>query len=85
MFVVTCAADRIDDFIAAVHETGLELAALHDRPEGSALGEYHFVVEYENPDGVTDEQIAAVSGMAGVRFLGRFHAVEKHAGPEANP
>ena len=85
VFVVTCAADRIDDIIAAVHETGLELAALHDRPEGSALGEYHFVVEYENPDGVTDEQIAAVSGMAGVRFLGRFHAVEKHAGKDADP
>lgn len=84
-FIVTCAADRIDDIIVAAHGTGLELAALHDRPEGSALGEYHYVVEYENPDGVTDEQIAAVSGMAGVRFLGRFRATEKRAGTEVNP
>ena len=77
VFVVTCPANRIDDIIVAVHETGLELAALHDRPEGNALGKYHFVVECENPNGVTDEQIAAVSGLDGVRFLGCFHAVEK--------
>lgn len=85
VFVVTCAADRIDDIIAAVHETGLELVALHDRPQGTALGEYHFVVECENPEGVTDEQIAAVSGMAGVRLLGCFRTVEKCAGAEAKP
>ena len=51
--------------------------ALHDRPEGSALGEYHFVFECESPDGFTDEQISAVSGMNGVRFLGCFRAIEK--------
>ena len=34
---------------------------------------------------LTDEQIAAVSGMAGVRFLGCFRAVEKSAGTEENP
>ena len=85
VFVATCPADRIDDIIVAVHETGLELVALHDRPRGSALGEYHFVIECENPDGVTDEQIAAVSGMDGVRFLGCFHAVEKNTEKELSP
>ena len=79
VFVVTCSGDRIDDIIVAVHNTGLELVALHDRPEGSALGEYHFVIECENPDGVTDEQIAAVSSLEGVRFLGGFHTAEKNA------
>lgn len=84
-FIVTCGADRIDDIIVAVHQTGLELVALHDRPEGSALGEYHFIVECERPEGVTDEQIAAVGSMDGVRFLGCFRAAEKRAGTEGIP
>lgn len=77
VFIITCGAERIDDVIVAIHGTGLELVALHDRPEGSALGEYHFVIECENVNGVTGEQIAAVSGLQGVRFLGCFNAAEK--------
>ena len=80
IFIVTCAGSEIDDVIVAVHEEGLELVALHDRPEGSSLGEYHFVMECENPDGVTDAQIAAVSNLEGVHFLGCFNTAEKSTG-----
>ena len=79
VFVVTCAGSEIDDVIVATHDAGLELVALHDRPEGSALGAYHFVMECENPDGVNDAQIAAVSSTEGVRFLGCFNPMEKNA------
>ena len=51
--------------------------ALHDRPEGSRLGSYYYVIETEAPAGITDEQIAAVCGLGPVRFAGRFNAVEK--------
>ena len=77
VFVATCDASRIDDIIVQMHESGLEMVTLHDRPEGSRLGRYHYVIEVENPAGVTDQQIEAVCAMEGVRFAGRFNAVEK--------
>ena len=77
VFVATCEGSRIDDIILALREAGLEIVALHDRPEGSALGRYHYVIEAENPSGVTDAQVEAISALEGVRFAGRFDAVEK--------
>ena len=77
VFVATCEANQIDDIIVRLHDEGLEMVALHDRPEGSALGSYHYVIEVENEDRVTDAQIDAVRAMDGVRFAGRFNAVEK--------
>ena len=79
VFVATCGADRIDDIIVLIHDAGLELVALHDRPEGSALGSYHYVIEVENEAGVTAAQIDAVRGAEGVRFAGCFDATEKRA------
>ena len=77
VFIVTCEADQIDDVIITLHDAGLEMVAIHDRPEGSKLGRYHYVIEAENNTGVTEEQIDAVCGMSGVRFEGCFNAVEK--------
>ena len=77
VFVATCEASRIDDIIVQLHDTGLEMTALHDRPEGSRLGSYHFVIEAENETGVTEEQIEAVCSMEGVRFAGCFNVIEK--------
>ena len=79
VFVATCEASRIDDIIVQLHDTGLEMTALHDRPEGSRLGSYHYVIEAENESGVTEEQIEAVCSMEGVRFAGCFNALEKGA------
>ena len=77
VFVATCAADRIDDIIVLLHGAGLEPVALHDRPEGSRLGDYHYVIEVGNDEGVTAEQLDAVRGVEGVRFAGCFDAIEK--------
>ena len=77
VFVATCEASRIDDIVVRVHESGLEMVALHDRPEGSALGRYHYVIEVENAAGITGAQVDAVCAMEGVRFAGRFDAIEK--------
>ena len=41
--------------------------ALHDRPEGSALGSYHYVIEVEAEGGVTAEQLDAARAMEDVR------------------
>lgn len=77
VLVATCEGSRIDDIVIGLHEIGLEFVAVHDRPEGSALGRYHFVIEIENPDGITAEQIDAVRGLEGVRFAGCFNTISK--------
>ena len=77
VFVATCEASRIDDIIMQIHDVGLELVTLHDRPEGSVLGRYHYVIETVNDAGVTAAQLDAVRGLEGVRFAGCFNAIEK--------
>ena len=77
LFVATCEGSQIDDIIIAMHEAGLEMVALHDRPEGSALGVYHYVIEVEADEAVNNAQIDAVTAMEQVRFLGRFNTMEK--------
>lgn len=53
------------------------MVTIHDRPEGSKLGRYNYIIETEKPGGVTKEEIEEVSGQEGIRFLGSFNAVEK--------
>ena len=38
VFTAVCEANRIDDIIIEIHNAGLELVTIHDRPEGSRLG-----------------------------------------------
>ena len=77
VFVATCEANQIDDIIIGLHDAGLELVALHDRPEGSALGAYHYLIEAENAEGILRTQLDAVCHRDSVRFMGCFDAVEK--------
>ena len=78
VFVATCEASQIDDIIIRLHDAGWEMVALHDRPEGSQLGSYHYVLEMENVAGITDAQLDEAQALEGVRFVGCFDAVEKH-------
>ena len=77
VFVATCEGSRISRIIDAIDDAGLEIISLHDRPEGSSLGSYHYVIEVEDTDGITDDQIAALCALDGVRFAGRFDSAEK--------
>ena len=77
VFVATCEGSRIDDIIVALRDAGLEIVSIHDRPEGSRLGRYHYVIEAENEAGITLAQIGAVSVLEVVRFAGSFNAEEK--------
>ena len=77
VFVATCHADLIDDIIVDIHNTGLELTAIHDRPEGSMLGSYYYVIETESERGITEKQIDAVLKHSEVRYLGSFCVSEK--------
>ena len=77
LFLVTCEAGRIDDIIVDLHSAGLELVTLHDRPEGSRLGTYHYEIEVECENGIHAGQIDAVCAWDGVRYAGSFRSVEK--------
>ena len=78
-FVVTCEAGDLEETILAMHKEGLELVSIHDRPEGSQLGMYHYVMEVESEVEVSKAQIQAICGLDGVRFLGSFDAEEKQS------
>ena len=77
VFVANCEANRIDDIIVTIHNAGLELVTIHDRPDGSALGSYHYIIETENINGVTQKQISAVCKYTEVQFRGSYDTTEK--------
>lgn len=77
VFVAACSANLIDDIIVDMHNAGLEMTTVHDRPEGSTLGSYYYIIEAENKDGITDEQIQAVTIHPEVRCLGCFQVTRK--------
>ena len=77
VFVATCKANRIDDIIVEIHDSGVELVTIHDRPEGSELGSYYYVIEVESEGRITKEQLDRISEIEEVRLAGRFRSVEK--------
>ena len=79
VFVADCRASRLDDIIVEIHNAGLELVTIHDRPEGSALGSYHYIIEVTASGGISAEQLERISRLAEVRFIGSFDSVEKGA------
>ncbi len=77
VLVGSCRADRIDDIIVEIHNTGLEFVTIHDRPEGNSLGTYHYIIEVEDPNGITEKQRNNVEAIPEVRILGFFDTMEK--------
>ena len=77
VFTASCEADRIDDIIIAIHNAGLELVTIHDRPEGSFLGSYNYIIEAENEAGISDNLLAKIEAIPEVHCLGSFNVLEK--------
>ena len=77
VFVATCEGSLIDDIIVVLRDAGLEIVSIHDRPEGSRLGKYHYVIETEDETGITDTQITTVSALECIRYAGCFNVKEK--------
>ena len=77
VLVAECKASRIDDIIVEIHASGVELVTIHDRPEGSELGSYYYVIEVENEGGITKDQLDMICGIEEVRLVGKFRTVEK--------
>lgn len=77
VFVADCEANRLDDLIVEIHNAGLELVAIHDRPEGSALDHYRYIIEVTNSDGITSEKLGKICALEEIRFFGCFDSMEK--------
>ena len=77
VFVASCKADTLDDIIVKIHDEGAELVTIHDRPEGSELGRYNYIIELEDEDGISDKLISELTKFSKVRFLGKFNVEEK--------
>lgn len=77
VFAAECEADRIDDIIIEIHDAGLEMVTIHDRPEGSHLGAYRYIIEVESEEGITEEVLSGIESIPEVRCLGTFDVIEK--------
>ena len=77
VFAATCEANKIDDLIIDIHNAGLELVTIHDRPEGSQLGKYNYIIEVISPSSITDDQIDIIGTIPNIRFFGSFNTVTK--------
>lgn len=74
VLVASCEANRIDDLIVEIHNAGAELVTIHDRPEGSGLGTYNYILEVEN---LSDKLLKALEAFPEVSYLGSFSVMEK--------
>ncbi|MBO4797600.1 MAG: hypothetical protein J5494_02340, partial [Candidatus Methanomethylophilaceae archaeon] len=77
VFAAICEANRIDDIIVGIHNAGMELVTIHDRPEGSKLGTYRYIIEVEYANGITNKLLRKMEAVPEVRFLGSFDVMEK--------
>ena len=75
--MVTCEANRIDDILVQIHDIGVELVTIHDRPEGSHLGNYHYIIEIEDSDGITNKLFGKLESIPELRYFGRFNVMMK--------
>ena len=77
VFAASCEASRIDDIIVEIHGTGAELVTIHERPEGSRLGVYNYIIEVEKTSGLTDKLLEKIDAIPEVRCLGSFNVIAK--------
>ena len=76
VFIANCEANKLDDIIIDLSGAGFELVTLHDRPDGTKLGSYNYVIEAEAKS-ISDDMISEITKHDGIRFAGCFDNIEK--------
>ncbi len=74
--VASIAADELPQLLDELCGSGVELVCVHDRPEGSALGVYRYVIELTCADGFSEDELARIEGIAQVTYLGAYCSIE---------
>lgn len=76
VFVGSMAAGELPGVLNAACEDGTELVCVHDRPEGSSLGTYRYVIELTHEGGFTDQGLDRIGSLEQLSYLGRYCRVE---------
>ena len=76
VFTADIAAADLPGVLEKACANGTQLVCVHDRPAGSALGDYRYVVELTRADGFADDEIARLVEEAALTYLGRYSCVE---------
>ena len=76
VFTANISAADLSSTLDSACAGGAQIVCVHDRPEGSALGVYRYVIELSRENGFTDDEIARLSAEAGLEYLGRYSRVE---------
>ena len=77
VFVANMPAEELPDVLQAACTNGTKLVGAHDRPAGSALGTYRFVIELEHEGGFSDDEIKRLDDISQLQLLGRFTCTEE--------
>lgn len=73
--VASVAADELPALLDELCAEGAELVSVHDRPEGSALGTYHYVTELSCADGFSEAELGRIKDLAQVSYLGAYGSI----------
>ena len=76
LFVVDATAEQLPALLNEACTGDTKLVCVHDRPDGTQLGSYHFVVELACDKGFADAELARLQGIDGFWFLGRYACIE---------
>ena len=69
-------ASELPALLDELCKDGTELVCMHDRPEGSALGTYRYVIELAREGGFPSEEIERIQEIPQVGSLGAYRSIE---------
>ncbi len=75
-FVADISADELPGILEEACVGGTKLLCVHDRPEGSALGNYRYIIELERDGGFTERELARLQGIEQLEYLGSYARIE---------
>lgn len=75
-FVANISASELPDLLAKACTDGTELVCVHDRPEGSGLGVYRYVIELQHKGGFAKQELERLKGLEHLEYLGSYARVD---------
>ena len=75
-FVADVHADDLPAILEKACTGGTRLVCVHDRPDGSALGVYKYVIELERDDGFATAELERLKGIDKLDYLGSYSRVQ---------
>ena len=76
VFVINAKAEELPALLNQACTGDTKLVCVHDRPDGTGLGSYHFVAELSIAGGFTEAELARLSAIPGFQYLGRYSCIE---------